>query len=322
METMQQIVLQEMNEKRFSRKHIDSKIREEIAANPDIQTKLIEGERLVNEYMAGSYYDSKNIRIAQLQGMDIPELVFDIFVGVSYCLRDELFTSVSSQMAARLKFSDRKDAIATVAELLAVLCATDVYDINKNGKMGSLTVKSNMPLSDTLIKFIDESIYLPPMVCEPLELESNYSSGYLTHRDSLILGSGNHHDGDLCLDVLNTMNKVKLKLDTEFLSSLEEDSSELTVENLISKAAEKGSYLSTADAKARLLVALENWDTFKKQGYQLYTLLTQQGNELHLTHKVDKRGRIYAQGYHVTTQGTPFKKAMLEFANEELVTGI
>lgn len=322
METMQQIVLQEMNEKRFNRKYIDSKIREEIAANPDIQTKLIEGERLVNEYMAGSYYDSKNIRIAQLQGMDIPELVFDIFAGVSYCLRDELFTSVSSQMAARLKFSDRKDAIATVAELLAVLCATDVYDINKNGKMGSLTVKSNMPLSDTLIKFIDESIYLPPMVCEPLELESNYSSGYLTHRDSLILGSGNHHDGDLCLDVLNTMNKVKLKLDTKFLSTLEEDSSELTVENLISKAAEKGSYLSTADAKARLLVALENWDTFKKQGYQLYTLLTQQGNELHLTHKVDKRGRIYAQGYHVTTQGTPFKKAMLEFANEELVTGI
>jgi DNA-directed RNA polymerase len=46
------------------------------------------------------------------------------------------------------------------------------------------------------------------------------------------------------------------------------------------------------------------------------------GNEIYLTNKVDKRGRIYAQGYHITTQGTSFKKAMLELAHEELVTGI
>jgi DNA-directed RNA polymerase len=42
----------------------------------------------------------------------------------------------------------------------------------------------------------------------------------------------------------------------------------------------------------------------------------------HLTHKVDKRGRIYSQGYHVNTQGAAFKKAMIELAKEELIEGV
>ena len=45
------------------------------------------------------------------------------------------------------------------------------------------------------------------------------------------------------------------------------------------------------------------------------------GNEFYLTHRYDKRGRCYAQGYHVTTQGNPWNKAVIEFAHEELATG-
>jgi DNA-directed RNA polymerase len=67
---------------------------------------------------------------------------------------------------------------------------------------------------------------------------------------------------------------------------------------------------------------LDDWTRFKKQSYYFYTLLAKQGNKLYFNHKVDKRGRIYSQGYHLNTQGTAFKKAMLEFAKEELVTGL
>ena len=187
-----------------------------------------------------------------------------------------------------------------MAEITAVLCATDAFDIEKANKMASLMVVSNIPLSERLVTFIEESQFLPPMVCEPLELTHNYSSGYLTHNDSLILGTGNHHDGDICLDVLNTMNKVALKLDTEFLSQVEE---EPTFD------------LDTQDK-------LDQWNKFKEQSYMMYSLLASQGNQFYLTHKVDKRGRIYCHGYRISTQGTSFKKASLEFAKEELVTGI
>ena len=299
METLQQIINQEMNEQRFSRKHIDAKIRKEIQDDAGMQAKLIEGERLVKEYMAGSYYESKMARIAQLENIDVSALVLDIFTGIAYCLRPELFTSVSAQMASRLKFSDRTEAITTVAELMAVLCQTDAFDISKESKQASLMVVSCIPLSEHLIEFIENSQFLPPMVCEPLELTHNFSSGYLTHNDSLILGSGNHHDGDLCLDVLNTMGKVALKLDTDFLSTVEEE--------------------PTFDLDSQ--EKIDQWKRFKEQSYMFYTLLATQGNRFFFNHKVDKRGRIYASGFHLNPQGTSQKKAMLEFANEEVVTG-
>jgi len=34
------------------------------------------------------------------------------------------------------------------------------------------------------------------------------------------------------------------------------------------------------------------------------------------------RGRLYSQGYQITTQGTGFKKAAIEFSTQELVEGV
>ena len=299
-ETIRQIIVQEMNEERFNRKHIDAKIRAAIEASADMVAKIQQGVQLVQDYINGTYYESKNKRIAQIKDMDITALVLDMFIGVAYCLRPELFTSVSAQMAARLKFSDRTEAITTVAELLAVLCQTDAFDIFKEDRQASLKLVSRIDLPEPVIDFIENSQHLPPMVCKPLPLTHNYSSGYLTHNDSLILGTGNHHDGDLCLDVLNLMGTVALKLDLKFLCKVEE---EPTFE------------VATQDQ-------LDQWNAFKKQSYMFYDLMAQQGNRFYLNHKVDKRGRIYAHGYHITTQGTSFKKAMLEFADEEIVDGV
>lgn len=296
-ETVKQIVLQEMIEERYNRKHIDAKIRKFIENNESLLAKVDEGTELVNEWLEGDYYESKKKRLEQLQNFDIRTLVMDIFVGIAYFLKPEHFTSVTAQLAARLKFNDRVDAITTVAELVAVLCQTDAYDINKPSKQASLVLESRMDLPESLVDFILNSEYLPPMVCQPLELTHNFSSGYLTHNDSLILGSGNHHDGDLCLDVLNIMNSVPLKVDTEFLCTVEE---EPTFE------------LVTQDQ-------IDQWNDFKQQSYTFYKLMVDCGNRFYFNHKVDKRGRIYTSGYHLSTQGTSFKKAMLEFADEELV---
>jgi len=300
METHGSIVAQEWIEERFNRKHIDARIKKEIEESPFMMEKHKQGVGLIQAMQAESFYDSKDKRIAQLKSLDLDALVMDIFVGVAYSVYPDLFTSVSAQMAARLKFNDKAEAISMVADLLALLCQTDAFDITKKNKRASLMLVSKIPLSDELLEFIANSQYLPPMVCEPLPLTHNYSSGYLTHNDSLLLGQGNHHDGDICLDVLNTMNAVALKLDTKFLSTVEE---EPTFE------------LDTPDK-------VDQWTAFKKHSYAFYSLLVKQGNEFYLTHKVDKRGRIYASGYHINTQGTPFKKAMLELLHEELVEGV
>jgi len=300
MDTIKQIAMQEMNEMRFNRKHIDVKIRHAIETNEENMEKVLHGVELIEEYMGSEYYASKNERVSQLKVLDIKELVTDIFVGIAYVQRAELFTSVTAKLASRLGFNDRVAAILTVAEMLAVLCDTDAFDINKVSKQASLMVISRLYMPENLLEFIRNSEYLPPMVCEPLELTHNYSSGYLTHNDSLILGSGNHHDGDICLDVLNKMNKVALRIDTDFVSSFEE---EPTFE------------FETPEQH-------QNWINFKRQSYEFYMLMVEQGNKFYLTHKNDKRGRIYASGYHITTQGTGFKKAMLELANEEIVDGV
>ena len=323
MDTIQQVILQEENEKRYNRKHIDGYIREAIADSKDMQAKILQGVAFLIGFINAQYYASKMVRLAQLKDLDLTELVTDIFVGVAYYQREEVFTSVSASMASRLKFSDKPEAIKTMAEILAVLSATDGFDINKAGKMASLVLQSRIPLSDELIKFVNDSAYLPPMVCEPLELVNNYSSGYLSHKDSLILSNGNHHDGDICLDVLNLVNKVALQLDTQFLSTVEEaPTKEFTVGWAHKKAAEKGKCIDDAEAKKRVNKAIEHWHRFKVQSYSFYKLMVDQGNVFYLTNKVDKRGRQYAQGYHISTQSNAFKKACIELAHEELIEGM
>lgn len=323
MDSLLQIIRQEAIEQRYNRKHIDKKIREEIKTSQYMQEKSMQGIDLLTEWLSKTYYPSKEARLNQIRNMDLEIIVENIFVGIAYAQTHQLFTSVTAQLAGRLGFDDKKAAITTVAEIVAVLCVTDAYDITKESQMASLQVISRIPLSEELVKFIAESQYMPPMVCEPLELTNNYSSGYLSHKDSLILGNGNHHSGNICLDVLNLLNKVKLKLDIEFLCKVEEDpNTEFTVELCMNKAAAKGVVLTEIQAIEQVKQQRQQWRVFKAQSYEFYSLMQRSGNEFYLTHKVDKRGRIYAQGYHITTQGTAFKKAMIELSNEEIITGV
>ena len=293
--------MQLSNEYRFSRKFIDQYIDTEIRDNADMELKVQEGVQLLSVWIAKYHgYASKNARMAQLTSIELEPLVRSLFVGVAYCQTPELFTSVSAQLASRLKFDDKADSILTVAEMLAVLCATDAYDIIKGDASDSLVILSHIPISQKLVRYVMQSGYLPPMVCEPDELKNNYDSGYLTHNDCLVLGKKNGHSGDLCLDVLNKQNKIAMQLDTAFLSTVEE---EPTFD------------LDTPEK-------MQQWAQFKKESYQRYSLIAKQGNKFYLTNKCDMRGRLYAQGYQITTQGTGFKKAAIEFSTQELVEGV
>ena len=48
----------------------------------------------------------------------------------------------------------------------------------------------------------------------------------------------------------------------------------------------------------------KTWKKFQEQGKFFQTLMIHHGNSFYLCNKVDKRGRIYATGYHISTQGS------------------
>lgn len=292
--------VQRRNETRFAKKHIDGLIAQAIDESDITQAKVEHGVQLINDWLALEHYEAKQQRLAQLDPLCIETMVKDVFKNIAYYQVPTLFVSVTAQLALNMGFSDHRDSILTMAEVVAVLCNADAYDITKDTVQSSLMVKSRLHLPEEVLDAIARSMYLPPMICKPKPVASNFESPYLTFNDSAILGKNNSHGGDICLDVINTQNSIAMKLDYGFLTTVEEQPTH---------------ELNTQDK-------LNEWNSFKRTSYGVYELLAKQGNKFYLTNKVDKRGRLYSQGYHVTSQGSAFKKAMLELHHEELVTGV
>ena len=294
--------MQRSNEYMYSRKHVLRYVRKFITTNSEVKAKVDQGIVLVEKWLSKSYFPSKNKRLAELRLMDTEELVVDIFCSVAMFQQQETFVSAASQVAKHLKFDERKDSIATVGELLGVLCYTGLFVIWKETKESSMLMQSQMRLPIELINAIDRSQYLPPMVCVPETVTTNFESGHLTVNDSQILGKHASHSDDICLDVLNIQNQIPLKLCTEFLSIVEEEPN-------------PGSPLDSVEKQS-------NWDRAKAQSYEIYILLAKQGNKFYQLNAFDKRGRVYTQGYHVNFQGASFKRACIELHQPELVEGV
>lgn len=289
--------LQMSNEYQFNRKHINKYITELLET--DYGREIDFGVSLIEQWLDKSYYDAKNIRLAQLGGMDLRSIVVTICAQTVYCQTPEEFVSMTSLMAGCLGFSEHRDSIETIAEMTAEVCKTDLYDIVKADRYATLMIRSNVKVPTELANCIKRSRYLPPMVVEPTDIHSNFESPYLTHNDCIILGRKKSHSEDVCLDTINTQNKIAFSLNENFLLSVEEEPT-FSVEDLDQ---------------------LREWKKFKRESQEIYALMINQGNKFYLTNKVDNRGRKYAQGYHIHAQGTPYKKAMLDLQHKEKVTG-
>lgn len=144
-----------------------------------------------------------------------------------------------------------------------------------------------------------------PMVEEPLYVHSNKQTGYRTIHGSLLL-KNNHHDDDICLDHINRCNQIPLSIDA----------------NVVAFVQNKWKNLDKQKAD-------ETWEDFSQRKKQfakydkntrdILAALMALGNEMWLTHKYDFRGRSYSQGYHVNYQGNDWNKAMIQFAETEVL---
>ena len=146
-----------------------------------------------------------------------------------------------------------------------------------------------------------------PMVVRPKHITKNTDTGYLHSgaHGSIIL-KDNHHEDDVCLDHINCMNKMRfcINLDTALMVKNQ-------WRNLDKPKAGETHYDFQKRKKA--------FEKYDKHAYRVMSLICEEGNEFYLTNKYDKRGRIYAQGYYINPQGTEWNRAVIEFAEQEII---
>ena len=321
--TRYRYLLQQKIEETFSKKFIIQKAVDDLLTSESIVNKLNKGVEILYSWFNENHGVDKSLRLLALQQLDINELVEHTVALVAlHCSKPMKLVSIASMCISHLKMADKLDAIQTMAEVIAMLSDTDLFDCRKT--TDGWVVVSRIGLDEEVLRYAYNAFYLPPMIIKPRQVRHNRDSGYITQRgESLILGYyENHHDDDICLDVLNILNANEYELDTELISSLSEDPLEITIEKLQENAAAKDKYLSRFDAEKKLKQILDTWDDYQEECYKIQTLMLYHGNKFYLQNKVDKRGRIYTSGYHISPQGSSFKKAMINLAKKEIVTGL
>ena len=309
-------LLQEKIEKSFSKKFIVQQAVDDLLTCESIVNKLNRGIEYVNTWLNKDHDIDRELRLLAVRELDIKELVMQVVACISLeCQKPMKLVSVASLCARHLNMSDKVEAIHTMAEIIAVLGETDLFD-NKKTREGWIVI-SRVELDTEVTQYADNALYLPPLIIKPRKVRHNRDSGYITQRgESLILGFyENHHDDNICLDVLNTLNSNEYELDTDFINQYEE---QWHREELSQQEYEE---LSHADREIYNMDA-KTWKKFQEQGKFFQTLMIHHGNSFYLCNKVDKRGRIYATGYHISTQGSSFKKAMVNFKHREIPTGL
>lgn len=129
---------------------------------------------------------------------------------------------------------------------------------------------------------IDRYGYPLPMITKPRWIKHNKQTGYLTLTGSLLL-KGNHHDEDINVDHLNRVNRIPLRTNFDAY-----EHTELVWDNM-----EKPDDIYELGKYNKKIKAYEK---FKKDANTLILMMHKLSDTYYLTHKYDKRGRVYCQG--------------------------
>lgn len=158
-------------------------------------------------------------------------------------------------------------------------------------------------ISEEAQERLDNFQYPLPMIEPPMQVTRNTHTGYQTIRGSLIL-KNNHHNEDICLDHINRANQIPLTVDTDVVAFV--------------KNKWRGLDLRKPDeTHADWLKRRRSFDKYDRTARDVLHALMQQGDRFWMTHKYDKRGRTYCQGYHVNYQSNDWCKAIVQFADKE-----
>lgn len=287
----------------YDKRRVSGMIERDINETPEIVSKIDSClEALESVYLMGPHFNQKNQYLSEIVGADLVAVIYRVLTVAMPLPNGLTMSSLVGQSAGVLTNISKKDSFKITSSVIAYMYYFGLVKIIRPGdsKSEMLEVIPVYVCDPKISAFIQQSMYLPPMVCAPRKLTHNKSSAYLTRdNDSVILKSYNHHEGEVCLDTLNKFNNVALSLDVKMLTTFDEQPK------------------TVIDTHERQ----KQFDLLRSKSYQVFKLLIQTNNNFHLTHKVDKRGRTYSCGFHCNTQGNSFRKAIVNLARQEIVYG-
>lgn len=254
-------------------------------------------------YFNGKYYDSKNIRIKQFisdnpcKYLDIVNMILVVVLPIKKTITIQ---NCVSKLYTQFEGGNQWDTVKTVAEIVTVVGSkSGLYNIIKpaDSTSGSIELEPCYSLEEVTIKTLDRFKYLPPHVHKPDNIYKNYQSAYVSQDNSMILGSGNHHEKYLALDAINIANGIRLSLDPWVLTQEEESKKPLDTPDKV-----------------------DNFNNHVKIAKETYEeIVDKYDNSFYLSWRFCKRGRIYCSGHHVTIQGNEYKKALINLHKKELI---
>lgn len=264
----------------------------------DMVLRQIELEKLYNKNqliprIRAEFIGCKDFNFPEyIKQCGIPQMFgFDLLTQMALHKRTSLSTLIG---VLRHHFDDSQ----LTADMIYKAAQCDLVDYDVTLRQFIVMFEISADVQEELDKFQ----FPLPMIVPPAKVENNKQTGYLTSWGSIILRN-NHTDDDVCLDHINRMNAVRFTINKDTAAM---------VHNKWKNLDKPKEGESKADFERRKK-AFAKYDRTAKD---VIALLPE---EFNLTHKYDKRGRGYCQGYHVTYQGAPWNKAVIEFADKERV---
>jgi hypothetical protein len=256
----------------------------------------------IDQYLAGEYYESKQLRIAQLvRELDVEKTVIAVIATVIHTRKSQTIQQAVGYLGNHLPHDSPFDNAVTAGELLALGNSTGgLYTIVRHGNGTPATIEVNHwdYLDKHLLHafdWINDTQFNPPLIEPPKEVRNNHSCGYHTIQEPCILGTYTMHDNAICLDTINTLNSIEWVLDPDVLAEPE----------VPSKPFE--------NSEARL-----QFIQMARDSQRVYSALA--NKRFWLVWQADSRGRYYSHGYHVNLQAQEYKKALLNFNKMEKLT--
>lgn len=308
--TTELMLKQVLIEQTHTKKSIREIIRNEIVSwhlSGDETNPLEKAMELIEEWiwLDDHGYDSKNKRIRQLRSLDdfsIEEIVLDMLTAILSAPHAQTIQNIAAYTASSFDMGDVFVNIKCAAEMIAVACESDLFDLiaPSDSETGTLLVKGNFDLPDSVLDDIAHRQYLPPMLVKPNHVVNNFDCGYLVVREHVVLKKHNSdNNANLNLDALNISNGVAMNLDLNILAYPEE----ITEKH---------------DTAEKVL----QFQRMAKASERIYNMMLDNGNKFYIPNRYCSRGRMYMQGYHVNLQSTSYKRALISLDKKVLIEGV
>lgn len=298
---------QEQMEALFSQRNIHDVLHSSITyqLNKAFLTWTLGAYLRIEEYLEGSYYTSKMLRIQVLKeyinSNGLEPILVALLAATIRSKKNQTIQQVIGYLQTHLPHDDHFDRARTAAELIAVCSGPQrlfMIDRPINDKAPIVIVNhwaTLYKLFDSEFEFIDDTFYNPPLIKPPKKVTNSHSCGYYTINEAVILGKHTQHSDNLDFETLNILGRIPWVLD-KHIKAMQE----------------------VPPKEPRTAIEADNFQKHTQQARRIYDVLG--SKPFWIAWQFDSRGRVYSHGYHVNLQSYEYKKAILNFDHYEVIT--